>query len=211
VLARHPGKKAGVTLANTFPTLGFRDWNKRGKWDEAVVYGMSGGGVIPISYLTLASVGNLGVFVSGNGGAMTYKQAADFLALGCGNVQMCTAPMKLGYGYIDELHSGLSHLMAERGFKSVKELIGCALPKPMTDFMELTSKKRISSVTKELCMSCGNCTRCSYGAIALDAEQHPEINAEHCVGCSICTQKCFSGALKMRDRTPQELAALREA
>ncbi|HEY3448247.1 MAG TPA: FAD-dependent oxidoreductase [Myxococcales bacterium] len=211
VFAKHPGKKAGVTLANTFPTLGFRDWNKRGKWDEAIVFGMSGGGVIPISYLTLASVGNLGVFVSGNGGAMDYKQVADFLALGCGNVQMCTAPMKYGYGYVSELHEGLSHLMAARGFKSVKELIGCALPSPVTGFMELTPKKRISSVVEELCMSCGNCSRCSYGAITLDANRHPTFNAEMCVGCSICTQKCFSGALRMRERTAQELAMLKES
>ncbi|MBI5546497.1 MAG: FAD-dependent oxidoreductase, partial [Deltaproteobacteria bacterium] len=210
VLARYPGKAAGVTLANTFPTLGFRDWNMKGKWDEAVVYGMSGAGVIPISYLTLASVGNLGVFVSGNGGVMDYKQAADFLALGCGNVQMCTAPMKLGYGYIDELTSGLSHLMQERGLKSVQQLRGCALPKPVTDFMELTPKKRISSVIPELCMSCGNCSRCSYGAITLDAEKHPAFNAELCVGCSICTQKCFAGALRMRERSAQELAMLKE-
>lgn len=211
VLAKHPTKKAGVTLANTFPTLGFRNWNKRGKWDEAIIYGMSGGGVLPISYLTLASVGNLGVFVSGNGGVMDYKQAADFLALGCGNVQMCTAPMKYGYGYHDELASGLSHLMADRGFKSVKELIGCALPHPVTGFMELTPKKRISSVVKELCQSCGNCTRCSYGAITLDSEKHPTFNAELCVGCSICTQKCFAGALKMRERTAEEHAMLKEA
>lgn len=211
VFARYPNKKAGVTLANTFPTLGFRNWNRKGKWDEAVVFGMSGGGVIPISYLTLASVGNLGVVVSGNGGAMDYKQAADFLALGCNSVQMCTAPMKYGYGYIDDLHAGLSHLMADRGFKSIAELRGCALPHPVTGFMELTPKKRISSVNKDLCMSCGNCSRCSYGAITLDAERHPTFNAEHCVGCSICTQKCFAGALSMRERTAQELAMLKEA
>ena len=27
------------------------------------------------------------------------------------------------------------------------------------------------------------------------------------VGCSLCAQKCFTGALAMRDRTPEELAA----
>ena len=36
------------------------------------------------------------------------------------------------------------------------------------------------------------------------------VDPERCVGCSICVQKCISGALFMRDRTPQELAALRE-
>lgn len=211
VLARYPQKKAGVTLANTFPVLGFRRWSKRGRWDEAIVYGMSGSGVAPISYLTLAGAASIGIPISGNGGAMDAKQAADFLALGCNTVQMCTAPMKYGYGYVDELHSGLSHLLAERGLSSIQELIGCALPKPVTDFMELTPRKRISSVAKERCKSCGNCSRCSYGAISLDPERHPAIDPERCIGCSLCTQSCFAGALRMRERTPEERAALREA
>jgi NADPH-dependent glutamate synthase beta subunit-like oxidoreductase/dihydroorotate dehydrogenase len=210
VFARYPGNKAGVTLANTFPTLGFRRVPK-GKWDEGVVFGMSGAGVAPISNLTLASVGNLGVTVSGNGGTMDYQAAAHFLALGCTTVQFCTAPMKYGYRYITELHQGLSHLMAARGMKSMRDLIGCALPEPIVGFMELTAKKRISSANANRCMSCGNCTRCSYMAISLDGERHPVIDPARCIGCSICTQKCFSGALAMRDRSAAETAALVEA
>jgi MinD superfamily P-loop ATPase len=59
-------------------------------------------------------------------------------------------------------------------------------------------------------MHCGNCSRCSYGAISLDGDRVPVIAPEHCIGCSICTQKCFAGALAMRPRTPAELSALRE-
>ena len=29
-----------------------------------------------------------------------------------------------------------------------------------------------------------------------------------CIGCSLCAQKCFAGAISMRPRTPRELAAL---
>ncbi|MBI5479178.1 MAG: FAD-dependent oxidoreductase [Deltaproteobacteria bacterium] len=209
VFARHPGKKAGITLANTFPTLGFRAGTKP-TWEEGVVLGMSGAGVAPISNLTLASVGHLGVTVSGNGGTMDYRSAAHFLALGCGTVQFCTAVMKYGYRYVDELHGGLSHLMAARGMRGTKDLIGRALPSPITGFMDLTARKRISSVDAALCMHCGNCSRCSYGAISLDQDRVPVIAAEHCIGCSICTQKCFAGALAMRPRTPAETAALRE-
>jgi dihydropyrimidine dehydrogenase (NAD+) subunit PreA len=209
VFARYPGKKAGITLANTFPSLGFRPGAKQ-TWEEGIVLGMSGAGVAPISNLTLASVGHLGVTVSGNGGTMDYKAAAHFLALGCGTVQFCTAVMKYGYRYVDELHGGLSHLMAARGMRGTKDLIGCALPSPITGFMELTARKRISSVDDALCMHCGNCTRCSYGAISLDQDRVPVVAAEQCIGCSICTQKCFAGALAMRPRTPAELAALKE-
>lgn len=210
VLDRYPGKKAGITLANTFPTLDFRPGSKK-EWEEGIIYGMSGRGVLPISYLTLASVHTLGVTVSGNGGPMDYKAAANFLALGAKTVQFCTIAMKYGYGIIDELHSGLSFLMQERGIKSVSELIGIAnRPGPVTGFMELTPVKMISDVDKDLCLHCGNCTRCPYLAVSLDENKVPKTDASKCIGCSICVQKCFSGALFMRDRTAHELSVLSE-
>jgi NADPH-dependent glutamate synthase beta subunit-like oxidoreductase/dihydroorotate dehydrogenase/Pyruvate/2-oxoacid:ferredoxin oxidoreductase delta subunit len=210
VLARYPQAKTGVTLANTFPTLFFRPGEKR-EWEEGIIVGMSGEGVLPISYLTLATVSNLGVTVSGNGGPMDYKAAADFLALGAKTVQFCTIAMKYGYGIVHELHMGLAHLMEAFGIGSVRELIGRTLPNPVTGFMGLSPEKKIAACDTELCLSCGNCTRCCYQAVTLDAERHPVFNAEKCIGCSLCTQKCFSGALLMRERTAEEKAALKES
>jgi NADPH-dependent glutamate synthase beta subunit-like oxidoreductase/dihydroorotate dehydrogenase/Pyruvate/2-oxoacid:ferredoxin oxidoreductase delta subunit len=209
VFARYPNKRAGVTLANSFPSLAFRKAADR-RWEEGVVIGMSGEGVLPISNLTLAKVSSTGITVSGNGGAMTYKEAANFLALGAQTVQFCTAVMKYGLGYVDELHSGLSYLMEERGFRSVKELIGSALPNPITDFIALSPTKKLPQVVAALCQHCGNCARCPYQAIVLSSRGVPTFDASHCVGCSLCAQKCFAGAISMRDRTPQELAALKE-
>jgi NADPH-dependent glutamate synthase beta subunit-like oxidoreductase/dihydroorotate dehydrogenase/Pyruvate/2-oxoacid:ferredoxin oxidoreductase delta subunit len=264
VFARYPNKKAGVTLANSFPSLVFRSSarhlistglqpgdsgraallatsaafaprekplkrlasssdhytglkpgaNERRepqrRWEEGVVIGMSGEGVLPISNLTLAKVSSTGITVSGNGGAMTYKDAANFLALGAQTVQFCTAVMKYGLGYVDELHSGLSHLLEERGFRSVKELIGSALPNPITDFGALSPTKKLPQVVAALCQHCGNCARCPYQAIELNGRGVPMFDPSHCVGCSLCAQKCFAGAIAMRDRSPQELAALNE-
>jgi NADPH-dependent glutamate synthase beta subunit-like oxidoreductase/dihydroorotate dehydrogenase/Pyruvate/2-oxoacid:ferredoxin oxidoreductase delta subunit len=209
VFARHPNRKAGVTLANSFPSLAFRTSASR-RWEEGVVIGMSGEGVLPISNLTLARVSSTGIAVSGNGGAMTYRDAANFLALGAQTVQFCTAVMKHGLGYVDELHSGLSFLMEERGFRSVKELIGSALPNPITDFGALSPTKKLPQVVAALCRHCGNCARCPYQAIELNRRGVPSFDASHCVGCSLCAQKCFAGAISMRDRSPQELAALNE-
>lgn len=209
VFAKYPKKKAGITLANTFPTLAFRKGAKK-QWEEAVVVGMSGEGVTPISNLTLASVSNLGVTISGNGGPMNYKAAADFLALGVKTVQFCTIAMKHGVGVYSELASGVSHLMQARGIKSMKELIGRALPNPVTGFMELTPVKKISDSNKDLCMQCGNCKRCPYLAISYGKDGFPVTDPEKCVGCSICSQKCFAGAISMRTRTKKELAALKE-
>ena len=105
VLDQYPNKKAGITLANSFPTLAFRPSVGR-IWEEGVVVGMSGEGVTPISYLTLAQAVPEGIEISGNGGPMNYKAAMDFLALGVKTVQFCTIVMKHGYGIIHELRIG---------------------------------------------------------------------------------------------------------
>ena len=197
VLDKYPEKKAGVTLANTFPVLTLRDGFSP-QWEKGIVVGMSGEGVLPISYLTLAKAAGRGVSISGNGGPMDYKGAADFLALGAETVQFCTIVEKYGYGIIDELENGLSYLLKEKKITSVKELIGIMLPDPIIDFMELPEASKIPEVDIELCLHCGNCTRCPYLAIGLDEEKIPVIDDGRCVGCSLCTLRCFSGALKMK-------------
>ncbi|OIO00437.1 MAG: hypothetical protein AUJ51_10225 [Elusimicrobia bacterium CG1_02_56_21] len=206
VYAKYPHKKAGITLANSFPALSFRKrLSGKGRWDEGMVVGMSGEGVAPISNLTIAKAVNLGVPISGNGGPMDYKAAANFLALGAKSVQFCTVVMKYGFGVIDELNWGLSHMLEEKGFKSVEELTGCALPGPITNFPDLTPVKNIPQADAELCRHCGNCERCGYLAVKLDGNKIPRFDASKCIGCSLCVKKCFSGALKMRKRKPAEL------
>lgn len=209
VLQKYPDKKAGVTLANSFPTLAFRSGSESNR-DQGVVVGMSGEGVLPISNLTLAKAAGLGVIISGNGGPMDYRSAAGFLALGAETVQFCTVVMKYGLSIVDELHSGLSYLLWETGRKSVRELIGSALPRPITPFEQLSAAKPIPEVQRDLCQSCGNCAHCPYMAIRLSRRGYPAFDASKCVGCSLCVQKCFAGALRLRDRTPREQSAYEE-
>jgi dihydropyrimidine dehydrogenase (NAD+) subunit PreA len=209
VLDRYPNKKAGITLANSFPTLAFRPIEGH-PWDEGVIVGMSGEGVTPISYLTLAQAAPEGIEISGNGGPMNYKAAMDFLALGVKTVQFCTIVMKQGYGIIHDLESGTSFLMQQRGIRSMRDLIGIAQPHPITDFMALTPVKKISDASSLLCVSCGNCARCPYLAITLDEKGLPHTDPVRCIGCSICAKKCFTGAISMRVRSAEELSVLKE-
>ncbi|MCD4651632.1 MAG: 4Fe-4S binding protein, partial [Candidatus Cloacimonetes bacterium] len=208
IFDKYPDKKAGITLANTFPALTFR--SRENGWDEGVLVGLSGDGIKNISNLTLANAASMGLHISGNGGAMDYKAAADFLALGAETVQFCTAPTKYGVGYIQELKEGLSYYMHQKGIASVKELIGFALPNPVTDFMDLSGIKKISDTDKDLCASCGNCIRCPYLAVSLSDDGIPKTDAERCIGCGICVQKCFTGAMFMRERTSEEAGKLKE-
>lgn len=161
VFKRYPQKKCGITLANSFPALTWKslDVTSSSRWDSGVVVGMSGEGVVPISYLTLAGVRSLGVSISGNGGVMNAEEAAHFIALGCETVQVCTVATKFGYQVrshshyptmltyvlqiIRDLMSGLSHLMKRRGFESISQLRGAALPSPIVPFEQLPAEKKI--------------------------------------------------------------------
>lgn len=209
VFARYPQQRAGVTLANSFPGLAFRPGVKA-DWDEGIVIGLSGEGILPISYLTLAKAAGLGCRISGNGGPMNYRQAADFLALGAESVQFCSLALHYGVEIVDDLHAGLSHLLAALGLRTVGALIGRALPHPIRDFTDLPAMKKISIVERRLCVHCGNCCRCPYQAIELDRRRIPRTDPARCIGCSLCAQRCFAGALSMRERSAVERAALRE-
>ena len=199
--ARFPRAKAGVTLANSFPSLAFRPG---APWRQGVLMGLSGEGVRPLSALALARAGGRGLVLSGNGGVMGARDAADFLALGASTIQLCSLVMKEGLGVREALESGVSFLLAERGLGSVAQLVACAQPGAMTPFEALSPVKQVSALLPERCLGCGLCVRCGYQAIVLDGERRPVIAPSACVGCAFCVQACPAGALFLRDRLPGE-------
>ena len=54
--------------------------------------------------------------VSGMGGIETWKDAAEFMALGCETVQVTTAVMQYGYWIIDDLIYGMKNYLWESGY-----------------------------------------------------------------------------------------------
>jgi dihydroorotate dehydrogenase subfamily 1 len=66
--------------------------------------------------------------LSGIGGIETGEDAAQFILLGAGTVQVCTGVMIHGYKLVHELKRGLSEFMDEHGFKSVSDFRGRSLP-----------------------------------------------------------------------------------
>jgi Pyruvate/2-oxoacid:ferredoxin oxidoreductase delta subunit len=64
--------------------------------------------------------------------------------------------------------------------------------------MDIPFKHKHSALKdKELCVKCGNCTRCPYLAIELDNEGYPTTDEDKCMGCSLCVQLCWTDALEM--------------
>jgi hypothetical protein len=69
-----------------------------------------------------------GMPISGIGGITTWRDAAEFIALGAGNVQVCTAAMVYGFKIVQDLCDGLSNFMDEQGHASVADMVGLAVP-----------------------------------------------------------------------------------
>ena len=59
------------------------------------------------------------------GGITTWQDAAEFIALGAGNVQVCTAAMTYGFKIVQEMISGLSQLHGcARATRSIEDFRG---------------------------------------------------------------------------------------
>ena len=92
--------------------------------------------------------------ISGIGGVTTWRDAAEFMALGAGNVQVCTAAMTYGFKIVQEMISGLYQWMDEKEITSVDQIVRRAVPN-VTDWQYLNlnyvAKAKIS---QDLCISC---------------------------------------------------------
>lgn len=165
--------------------------------------GYSGPAVKPIGLRVVSQLArNLSLPIAGMGGISTWEHALEYLLLGAGFTQICTAVMLKGYGIISELIAGLEDYMMKKGFKSVAELTGISL-KYLTDHAKLTKGKTMAVDLKEdWCMACGTCvTVCQdagYQALSMNPDKLLVIDREKCDGCSLCTHVCRRKALSLK-------------
>ena len=123
--------------------------------------GYCGPAVKPIAMNMVAEIARdgetRGLPISGIGGITTWRDAAEFLALGAGNVQVCTAAMTYGFKIVQEMISGLENWMDEKGHASLDDIVGRATPN-VTDWQYLNlnyvAKARID---QDACIKCGRC------------------------------------------------------
>jgi dihydropyrimidine dehydrogenase (NAD+) subunit PreA len=132
--------------------------------------------------------------ISGIGGVTTWRDAAEFMALGSGTVQVCTAAMTYGFKVVQEMSSGLSEWMDGKGYAAVEDFRGRAVPN-VTDWQHLNlnyvTKARID---QDLCIKCGRCfAACedtSHQAIWMKPGRVFEVNDAECVACNLCVNVC---------------------
>lgn len=200
--AAHAGGADAVSLINTINSITSVDLDLFAPEPTIDGRGAHGGycgpAVKPIALNMVAEIARTpelrGLPISGIGGVTTWKDAAEFMALGAGNVQVCTAAMTYGFKIVQEMISGLSQYLDEKGLDSTADLVGRAVPN-ISDWQNLNlnyvTKARIN---QDLCISCGRCfAACedtSHQAIAMSADREFTVKDDECVACNLCVNVC---------------------
>jgi len=105
----------------------------------------------------IASDPEVGLPISGIGGISGWREAAEFMLLGCGTVQVCTAVMHYGYRIVEDMIDGLKNWMAEKGFATLDDFRGLSIPK-VTEWKHLDLNYRIvARIKRDLCIGCDLC------------------------------------------------------
>ena len=148
--------------------------------------GYCGAAVKPIALHMVAALGRdprVTVPISGIGGITTWRDAAEFIAMSAGTVQVCTAAMAYGFRIVEEMASGLSRWMDEKGFTTIEDFRGRAVPN-VTDwqFLNLNYVAK-AHIDQELCIKCGRCyAACedtSHQAIMKEKDGKRQIGRAH--------------------------------
>jgi dihydropyrimidine dehydrogenase (NAD+) subunit PreA len=177
--------------------------------------GYCGPAVKPIALNMVAEIARdpltAGMPISGIGGIGNWRDALDYIALGAGNVQVCTAAMVYGFKIVQEMADGFSNYMDEMGFKTVGEIVGRAVP-TVSDWKYLNFNSISKAViNQDSCIQCGRChIACedtSHQAITQmkNGKRHFEVIEAECVGCNLCVTVCpVPECITLRELAPGE-------
>lgn len=218
--AAQKGGADAVSLINTINSIMGVDLDAMAMFPHTDGKGSHGGycgpGAKPIALHMVAEIARdpltANLPISGIGGVSTWRDAAEFIALGSGSVQVCTAAMVYGFKIVQDLCDGLSNFMDQKGYETLAQMRGRAVGS-ITDWQQLNLNHVDKAVIhQDLCIQCGRChvvcEDTSHQAITAtrDGKRFFEVKEEECVGCNLCVSICpVPGALTMRTLEPGEM------
>ena len=219
-IAAIEGGADGIAAINTIKSIVGIDLETMSPYPlingNSSVAGYSGKAVKPIAlrfiYDMISNEKLKDVSLSGIGGIETWRDALEFILLGCGNIQVTTSVMEYGYGIVNEMILGLSNYMSENGYNSIEELKGKALKNIKST--EALDRQTVvyPIINKETCIGCGrcfvSCTDAGHQAIQFDDKTRtPKVLASKCVGCHLCKLVCPTNSItnSKRVRKKQEV------
>ncbi|VAW05135.1 NAD-dependent dihydropyrimidine dehydrogenase subunit PreA, partial [hydrothermal vent metagenome] len=164
--------------------------------------GYCGSAVKPIALHMVAEIARSpetrGIDISAIGGIGNWRDAAEFISLGANALQVCTAAMLYGFRIVDDMISGLSNFMDEKGYKTLDDFRGRAIPNTV-DWNALNMNFDTKAfIDQTACIECGRChIACedtSHQAITFDVTEDGKriftVVDEDCVGCNLCAIIC---------------------
>ena len=200
------GGADAVSLINTIQSMVGVDLDLMAPMPTVDGYGTHGGYCGPaVKPIALRMVGEIardpdcaGLAISGIGGVSSWREAAEFIAMGAGNVQVCTAAMTHGFKIVEDMKSGLANWMDDKGHRTTADFRRAAVPR-FVNWEDLNLNHAIvANIDQDLCIQCGKCyIACedtSHQSIAAsrtpDGRRRYEIIEEECVGCNLCMHVC---------------------
>jgi dihydropyrimidine dehydrogenase (NAD+) subunit PreA len=207
----HPARAArkggadGVSLINTINSITAVNLDEMAPEPTVDGKGTHGGycgpAVKPIALAMVAEIARdketTGLPISAIGGIATWRDAAEFMALGAGTVQVCTAAMHYGFKIVDDMIDGLSNWMDAKGYKTLADFRGRAVPN-VTDWQFLNMNyKTVARIDPEKCITCGLChiacedtSHQAIGKVKENGKRRYEVIDAECVGCNLCMHVC---------------------
>ncbi len=217
ILAPARAAKAGgadaVSLINTINSIVSIDLDVMAPTPTVGGKGTHGGycgpAVKPIALNMVAEIARdpecQGLPISGIGGISNWRDAAEFIAVNAGSVQVCTAVMHKGFKIVEDMIDGLGFWMDEKGYGTLDDFRGAAVPN-VTDWQYLDLNfETVARIDQDLCIQCGlchiACEDTSHQAITKAKDngtrRYEVIDAE-CVGCNLCQHVCpVEGCISM--------------
>ena len=203
-LAAHRGGADAVSLINTINSVMGVDLDSLLIYPNTGGFGSHGGycgpAVKPIAQNMVAEIARTPEMaylpISGIGGITNWKDAAEYIALGCGNVQVCTAAMTYGFRIVQDMCCGLSEYMDAKGFHNIDAFRGCAVPSIVNWNQLNLNHIEKAAINQDACIQCGRChvvcEDTSHQAITAmrDGKRHFEVVEADCVGCNLCVSVC---------------------
>jgi len=203
-LAAAQGGTDAISLVNTFKSIVGVDIDEFAPYPIVNGKGTNGGYCGPaVKPIALHMVKDLAqhpkikhVPISGIGGIETWRDVVEYILLGASSVQVCTAVMHYGFGIVREMETGLRQYMHQKGFNTIYDFLGKALPN-VKEWKDLNLHYEVKArINKDKCIGCDLCyTACEDGAhqaiaLATDGTRIPSIIDESCVGCNLCSLVC---------------------